>query len=149
MADEEVVAPVAAAEETPAGPVEVAPPKEMDVMEALKAVLRKALSRDGLKRGLHECAKALDRRTARLCILAVNCTEDHYKNLVKALCESNSIPMLEVPDNKDLGIWCGLCKLDAEGNPRKVVGCSCACIVDYGEDTHELQVLLNHLKKQG
>lgn len=35
---------------------------------------------------------------------------------------------LQVDDNKKLGEWVGLCKIDREGKPRKVVGCSCVVI---------------------
>ena len=35
-------------------------------------------------------------------------------------------------DNKELGQWAGLCKVDKDGNPRKVVGASCVAITDYG-----------------
>ncbi len=36
--------------------------------------------------------------------------------------------LLKVDDNKKLGEWVGLCKIDREGKPRKVVGCSCVVI---------------------
>ncbi|RLN53080.1 hypothetical protein BBJ29_002056 [Phytophthora kernoviae] len=108
---------------------EVEVPKELGEMDALKEVLKKALVHDGLKRGLHEAAKALDSRRARLCCLAQDCDEPSYSKL--------------------LGEWCGLCKIDSLGEARKVVSTSCAVITDFGEETHALNVLLDYLKRQG
>jgi len=115
---------------------------QMDLMDALKECLKKALIHDGVARGLHECAKALDRRQAHLCVLASNCNEAAYTKLVEALCSEHGINLLKVPDSKQLGEWVGLCKIDKEGTARKVVACSCAVIHDYGEESAARQALL-------
>eukprot|EP01113_Clastostelium_recurvatum_P030494 TRINITY_DN370_c0_g1_i1.p1 TRINITY_DN370_c0_g1~~TRINITY_DN370_c0_g1_i1.p1 ORF type:complete len:147 (+),score=51.08 TRINITY_DN370_c0_g1_i1:97-537(+) len=118
----------------------------MDVFTALKEVLKKALIHDGLARGLHECAKALDRRTAHLCVLANNVTEPAYTRLVEALCAANNINLIKVPEGKQLGEWVGLCKLDKEAKARKVVSCSCVVVKNYGEQSEALNVLLDYFK---
>eukprot|EP01114_Cavostelium_apophysatum_P003062 TRINITY_DN12799_c0_g1_i1.p1 TRINITY_DN12799_c0_g1~~TRINITY_DN12799_c0_g1_i1.p1 ORF type:complete len:157 (-),score=45.13 TRINITY_DN12799_c0_g1_i1:44-457(-) len=120
-----------------------------DVLNALKEVLRKALVHDGLARGLHECAKALDKRQAHLCVLSSSCDEPAYARLIEALCIEHNINLIKVPDSKQLGEWVGLCKLDKEAKPRKVVGCSCVVVRDYGEESESLNVLLEYFKKRG
>lgn len=69
-----------------------------------------------------------DRRQALLCVLAENCDEPMYKKLVQALCNEHQIPLIRVDNNKKLGEWAGLCKIDNTGKARKVVGCSCVVI---------------------
>nr|CAJ17185.1 ribosomal protein S12e [Hister sp. APV-2005] len=118
----------------------------MDVNEALQEVLKKALIHDGVVQGLHESAKALDKRQAVLCILSENCDEAMYKKLVQALCSEHQIPLIKVDDNKKLGEWAGLCKIDNTGKARKVVGCSCVVIKDYGEDSPALDAPKEYLK---
>jgi len=51
-----------------------------------------------------------------------------YKKLVEALCNEHQIPIIKVEDNKKLGEWAGLCKIDNTGKSRKVVGCSCVVV---------------------
>ena len=117
----------------------------MDLHTSLKLVLKKALAYDGLCRGLHEATRAIEKGQGQLVVLAADCNEADYKKLIEALCNQNSVPMITVPENKMLGEWCGLCKLDEEGNARKVVGCSCAVITDFGEESEALTVLQGHL----
>jgi len=120
----------------------------MDINTATMEVLKNAMIHDGLARGLHEAAKALDKRQALLCVLADNCSEPMYKKLVSALCQEHNIPLMKVDNNKKLGEWAGLCKIDKEGKARKVVGCSCVVVKDWGLETEATQVVLDYLKKQ-
>ncbi|KAI9007138.1 40S ribosomal protein S12 [Gaertneriomyces semiglobifer] len=120
----------------------------MSVVEALQEVLKKALVHDGLARGLREAAKALDRRQAHLCVLAENCDEKEYVRLVEALCAEHNINLIKVPDSKQLGEWAGLCKIDREGNARKVVGASCVVVKDIGEDSEAMNILLEHFRSR-
>ena len=36
--------------------------------------------------------------------------------------------LAQVEDKEELGEWVGLCKIDKEGKPRKVVKCSCVVV---------------------
>mmetsp|Transcript_31188 Transcript_31188/g.43224 ORF Transcript_31188/g.43224 Transcript_31188/m.43224 type:complete len:146 (+) Transcript_31188:98-535(+) len=138
------------AEEVPMVTEEAAGPGEpMDIMTALQLVLKKSLAHDGIARGLNEAVKAIERNQALLCVLAQDCDQPDYTKLIEALCqEHNSVNMITVPKAKDLGEWAGLCKIDTEGNARKVVGCSCVVVTDYGEETEGLNVLTEHLKNR-
>lgn len=55
---------------------------------------------------------------------------------------------IAVETNMKLGELAALCKLDADGNPTKVVKCSSACIIDYGEETEARKVLKGMIKSQ-
>merc|ERR1711976_192603 len=134
-------------DDVPSAPV-AASGGNMDVNTALQEVLKTALIHDGLARGLRECAKALDKRQAHLCVLANNCDERNYVALVEALCAEHGINLMKVDDNKKLGEWAGLCKIDREGKARKVVGCSCVVVRDYGKETQALDVLQEYFKSK-
>merc|ERR1719482_2687263 len=93
-----------------------------DLMTAVKRVLKNALVVDGVIRGLHEVAKHVDAGKAQVVFLAESCNEATYKKLVQGLCLEKNVPLIDVSDNKQLGEWAGLCKIDKDGLPRKVVG---------------------------
>merc|ERR1719428_1422779 len=114
--DETVAAPAAEPEE-----------EVTDLMSAVRKVLKNALVVDGVIRGLHEVAKHIDGSKAQVVMLAESCNEPTYKKLVQGLCLEKNIPVIDVPDNKSLGEWAGLCKIDSDGQPKKVVGASCVC----------------------
>ena len=99
----------------------------------LREALRSALFQDGLSCGLHETIKALGKGQALLCIKAENCDDDAYKKYVQALCQEHQIPLLTVPDNAQLGKYSGFCKMDGEGNKRKVDQCTYVVVKDWGK----------------
>ena len=94
------------------------------------------------------CFQALDKRQAHLCVLAENCDEAAYKKLVQALCQEHGIPLIKVDNNHKLGEWAGLCKLDSEGNARKVVRCSAVAIRDWGKESPAHDVVTEYIKSQ-
>ncbi|KAF4019619.1 hypothetical protein G4228_011108 [Cervus hanglu yarkandensis] len=118
----------------------------MNVNTALQQVLKTALILDGLARGIHEAAKTLDKRQVHLCVLVSNSDEPVYVKSVEALCADHQINLIKVDDNKKLGEWVGLCKIDREGKPRKVVGCSCAVVKDYGKESQAKDVIEEYFK---
>ncbi|XP_022659856.1 40S ribosomal protein S12-like [Varroa jacobsoni] len=124
------------------------PVEQMDVTQALQEVLRIANHRRGLAKGLHEVAKVLGEGKAHLCVLAQNCDESMYRKLVEALCAERGIRLFQVDSNKKLGEWVGLCKFDKEGKARKVVGCSCIAVKEYGEETQAHDILTEYFRKQ-
>ncbi|CAN7063953.1 unnamed protein product [Brassica oleracea var. botrytis] len=142
MSGDEAAAPVV----VPPVAEPAAIPEDMDLLTALELTLRKARAHGGVVRGLHESAKLIEKRVAQLCVLAEDCNQPDYVKLVKALCADHNINLLTVPSAKTLGEWAGLCKIDSEGNARKVVGCSCLVVKDYGEDTTALNIVKKHIE---
>jgi small subunit ribosomal protein S12e len=118
----------------------------MDMMTALQQILKDSLASDGLARGLKEVTQAIEKRNAQLCVLAQDCDQPDYIKLIKALCNEANVQLISVPKAKQLGEWVGLCKLDEEGNARKVVACSSAVVKDLGEgDSEALSVIRNSI----
>lgn len=72
-------------------------------------MLKKALSHDGLSRGLHEVVRALEKGQAQLVVLAEDCNQPDYKKLVEALCAEQSANLLSVKEAQQLGTWAGVC----------------------------------------
>ncbi|KAJ1428500.1 Ribosomal protein S12e [Sesbania bispinosa] len=124
-----------------AEPAASIPGEPMDIMTALQLVLRKSLAYGGLARGLHEGAKVIEKHAAQLCVLAEDCDQPDYVKLVKALCAEHNVSLLTVPSAKTLGEW-------AEGKARKVTGCSCVVVKDFGEEHEAYNVVLQHVKSQ-
>lgn len=122
----------------------------ISIEDALKAVLRTSLVHDGLARGLRESSKALSRGEAQLAVLCESVTESSIVTLIEALCNEpeQKIPLIKVSDAKLLGEWAGLGKIDREGNARKVVGASVVVVKNWGADSDERSILIDHFSNQ-
>ena len=120
--------------------------EELGTIEALKEVLKMAHKHDGLRRGLHECTKVLDRGAAQLCILAQDCDNDEITKLVKALCQEGNVSLIMADEGKELAEWCGLCKLNEDGTVKKAVKCAVAVITDYGAESAAKNVVMKYVE---
>lgn len=59
----------------------VTPAEPLDINGAVQMVLKKALAHDGLARGLHESARAIEKGLAQLCVLAEDCNQPDYQKV--------------------------------------------------------------------
>lgn len=131
------------AEETIAVEVPVVvDPEPTSVEEAVRIVIRKAMEVNGVVRGLSEVARALDRRSLHLCVLAEDCEDEAYKKLITALAAQGSIDMVTVEEREKLAEWVGLARRGPDGEIKKALKCSCIGIREFGERTRSLTYLL-------
>ena len=96
---------------------------------ALQKVCKAAFCEDNLARGINESARAIEGTyeggaRAVLCLLAEDCDEANYKKLVAALSKTHNVPLQTVDKKQKLAIYSGLCRFDAQNNPKKVRKCS-------------------------
>lgn len=122
--------------------------EEMDIYSAIREVMKRARNKDGLFKGINECARAIDRKNARVCFLAKNCENADYKTLIKALCSEHGVPLVEVDDREQLGEWAGLCKVDTNGVARNIAKTSCVVVTEVEADTNAYKVLSNFINSQ-
>lgn len=79
--------------------------------------------------------------------MPTDCEEQELVALVRALCDQNGINLVMVGNRKLLGEWAGQCKVDRFGFSRKIVGCSVAVIINWGEDSESMRYLLGQFEK--
>lgn len=116
-------------------------------MGSLQIVLKKALANDGLARGIREAVKALERRKARLVVLAEDCDKEDYQRLIEALAASTGTPLVHVPERAALGDWAGLTRVKKSGEVKKAISSSVVAVTSYGEESEALHFVLEYIKK--
>merc|ERR1712046_98884 len=128
-------------EQVEAAPAPVVEDEPLDFDSAVKKVMYNAMGAFALFRGIRESAKKLDKGEVQMCFLAEDCNEAGYTRLVEALCLEHAVPLVKVPLREKLGEFAGLCKIDSEGEARKITACSCAVITDFGAASPALEFL--------
>ncbi|KAL0208675.1 hypothetical protein P9112_011262 [Eukaryota sp. TZLM1-RC] len=110
---------------------------QMDNVTAIRETIKSARIVDGLLAGVRVCVKALDTEKALMCVLAEDADHAEYVKLVEALCREKNIPIFRDCTREQLGEFCGLYKLDVDGNPRNIVKTS-VCVVTkvFGDSEH-------------
>ena len=131
--------------------MEVEQPVEEQVQEApldretaIQKVLKIALTRGTVVKGISEVLKALEAKKVKVVFLADNCDNDQYKSTVTAVAKEHKVPIINIDTWENLKDYCRLGLLSStikeiaekknkEGKikPR----CSSAAILDWGEET--------------
>jgi len=128
--------------------------KEMNKETAIQVVLQRALNVNGVLKGIAETIKALENNKVQLIFLADDCDNDQYKDTLAALASQYKVKIVSVPTWEELKDYCKLgvpsstIKQIAEekGKEAKIKPrCSCACIVDFGDEDKEAKDFLLNL----
>lgn len=100
---------------------------------AIQNVIEEARKAFALVRGLNQVVRAVDSRKAKAVVIAEDCDESSYKNLISALCAQNQVKLFVVESKEELGRMAGLCKRDIEGSARNIVPTSSVAVLDLAE----------------
>ena len=131
--------------------MEVEQPVEEQVQEAtldrdtaIQKVLKVALTRGTVVKGISEVLKALEAKKVKVVFLAENCDNDQYKETIQVLAKEHKVPVLMVDTWENLKDYCRLGLLSStikelaekRGKEGKIKPrCSSAAILDWGEDS--------------
>jgi small subunit ribosomal protein S12e len=90
--------------------------------------IQSAVSTRSAVMGLKESVRAVAQGSSEVVFLAGDVGEAQYKSLVEAICRENKTPLVNVDSKEILGQWCGLAKLDEEGEVVKARSCGVVSI---------------------
>ena len=111
---------------------------------AIQKVLKVALTRGAVVKGISEVLKALEAQKVKVIFMAENCDNDQYKETITALAKEKKVPVLTVDTWENLKDYCRLGLLSStikeiaekKGKEAKIKPrCSSAAILDWGEET--------------
>ena len=111
---------------------------------AIQKVLKVALTRGAVVKGISEVLKALEAQKVKVIFMAENCDNDQYKQTITALAKEKKVPVITVDTWENLKDYCRLGLLSStikdiaekKGKEAKIKPrCSSAAILDWGEET--------------
>ena len=111
---------------------------------AIQKVLKVALTRGAVVKGISEVLKALEAQKVKVIFMADNCDNDQYKQTITALAKEKKVPVLTIDTWENLKDYCHLGLLSStikeiaekKGKEAKIKPrCSSAAILDWGEET--------------
>ena len=131
--------------------MEVEQPVEEQVQEApldretaIQKVLKIALTRGTVVKGISEVLKALEAKKVKVVFLADNCDNDQYKSTITAVAKEHKVPIINIDTWENLKDYCRLGLLSStikeiaekKGKEGKIKPrCSSAAILDWGEES--------------
>ena len=117
---------------------------------AIQKVLKIALTRGAVVKGISEVLKALEAQKVKVVFLADDCDNKQYKTTVKALAKEFKVPVLGVDSWEKLKDFCRLGLLSStikeiavkKGKDGKIKPrCSSCAILDWGEESDAKEFL--------
>ena len=83
-------------------------------------------------KGVKCTVKAILKGKARLVLLADDCENKDYKNLITGLCKKQNVKLQAVPSKEEVGKALGLAHIKADGTVKRQIGCGACAIIKYG-----------------
>ena len=130
--------------------------KPLDRITAIQTVLGVSLHHGGVVKGVAETLKALEAAKAKVVFIAEDCDNEQLKDTIRALAAQAGVPVVDVPTWIELKDFCKLGLLSStiikiaeeKGKEAKIKPrCSCAAIVEWGEDSEARRFLENELNQ--
>ncbi len=113
---------------------------DLEIPEEVKAQVLELLSvakdKGKIKKGVNETTKSVERKTAKLVVIAEDVSPPEVVVHLPILCKESDIPYAFVPTRKDLGAAVGI-----------EVSTSSVAVEDAGDASEKLQDLLKKLPK--
>ena len=83
-------------------------------------------------KGIKCTIKAILKGKAQLVLLADDCENKDYKNVVTGLCKKYNVRLQAVPQRELIGKALGLTHIKADGTVKRQMGCGACAIIKYG-----------------